>query len=255
MNKFMRNDFHVHTFLSDCGDPEATFEAVIAAAQEAELEAIGISDHIYLPQHRERPSIARRALPREINGLKVYVGCEADMQSPTRASIDAEFAATLDYVLIATSHLYDPGVERNFINQPKSMASYMLDLMEGAINLGFCDIIPHPLHVPACGMGFGEFVRAVDETRLRSIVQMAVAAGVALECNPRFLREDREAATWLWQLFLDCGGTLAINSDSHHPAHIACRGPQFATEEELREVGISEEHLFRIEERVTRALG
>ncbi len=255
MNRLIRTDFHIHTFLSDCGEPEATFEAVVVAAQAAELEAIGISDHIYLPRHRERPTIARQALPREINGLRIYVGCEADMQSPTRAAIEAEFAATLDYVLISTSHLFDPGVERNFVNQPKSMASYMLDLMEGAIGLGFCDIIPHPLHVPACGMAFSQFVRAVDETRLRSVAQAAAAAGVAFECNPRFLREDGEAATWLWQLFLECGCTLAINSDSHHPAHIACRGPKFATEEELRAVGISEEHLFKIEERVTRALG
>ena len=255
MSRLIRTDFHIHTRLSDCGDPAATFEAVVAAGQEAGLDAIGISDHIIFPGDRERPGIARRALPAEVDGMRVYVGAEVDMQSPGRAAIDGEFAAGLDYVNMACSHLYDPGVEREFIDDPVSMAAYMVDLMRGAIELGFLDIIVHPLHVPACRYSLADFVCAADEEAVREVAQMAAEAGVAMECNPRFLRAQPTAAARLFRLFVECGCTLAINSDSHHPRGIGCRGPEFATEEDLRALGIGEEHLFRMEERVRGAAG
>jgi len=255
LSRLIRTDFHIHTRLSDCGDPASTFEAVVAAGQEAGLDAIGISDHIIFPGDRERPGIARRALPAEVDGMRVYVGAEVDMQSPGRAAVDGEFAAGLDYVNMACSHLYDPGVEREFIDDPVSMAAYMVDLMRGAIELGFVDIIVHPLHVPACRYSLADFVCAADEEAVREVAQMAAEAGVAMECNPRFLRAQPTAAARLFRLFVECGCTVAINSDSHHPRGIGCRGPEFATEEELRALGIGEEHLFRMEERVRGAAG
>ena len=194
LGRLIRTDFHIHTHLSDCGDRAATFDAVVAGGLEAGLEAIGISDHIIFPTDRERPGIARRALPAEVDGMRVYVGAEVDMQSPTRAAIDGEFAEGLDYVNMACSHLYDPGVEREFIDEPRSMASYMLDLMRGAIELGFVDVIVHPLHVPACRYSLADFVCAADEEAMREVVEMAAEAGVAMECNPRFLRAHRTAA-------------------------------------------------------------
>jgi histidinol phosphatase-like PHP family hydrolase len=225
---------------------------VVAAGLEAGLEAIGISDHIFLPQHRERPVIARQALPSEVNGMRVYVGCEADMQSPTRCAIDADFAATLDYVMIAASHLFDPGVEREFIEHPRSMAAYMVEMMRGAIETGFTDIIVHPLHVPACRFSFSDFVSAVDEAALREVARLAAVSGVAFECNPVFVRRHPEAAKRLFSCLLEDGCTLAINSDAHDPGGIGCRGPGYATEDELRALGISEERLFRIAERVAK---
>ena len=255
MGRLIRTDFHIHTNLSDCGDRAATLEAVVAAGLEAGLEAIGISDHIIFPRDRERPGIARRALPGEVEGMRVSVGCEADMQSPGRASIDGEFAAGLDYVMVSASHLYDPGVEREFIEEPRSMAAYMVDLMRGAIELGFVDIIVHPLHVPACRYSLADFVCAVDEEAVREVAGMAAEAGVAMECNPRFLRAQPTAAGRLFRLFVECGCTVAIDSDSHHPRGIGCRGPSFATEEELRAIGIGEENMFRMEERVRGTAG
>ena len=252
MRKLIRTDLHIHTDLSDCGSPAATFEAVVAAGLEAKLEAIGISDHIFLPQHRERPRLARNALPREINGMHVYVGCEADMQSPTRCAIDAEFAATLDYAMISASHLYDPGVEREFIDQPRSMAAYMVDLMRGAVETGFADIIVHPLHVPACDYHFGDFVAAVDEAALRELARFAADSRVAIECNPALVRRYPEAASRLFAWLLEEGCTLALNSDAHSPAGIGCRGPAYATEDDLLALGITEDRVFRIEERVAR---
>lgn len=249
MSRLIRTDFHIHSNLSDCGDPAASLDRIVSAGLAAGLEAIGISDHIFLPHHRERPAIARETLPRREDGMEILVGCEADMQSPVRASIDDEFAQTLDYVMVSASHLYDPGVEQEFIDEPRSMAAYILELTRGAIELGFVDIVVHPLHVPACRWSFRDLVRAAEEGEVRSMARMAAEAGVALECNPRFVKAAPTEAEWLFGLLLEEGCLLAINSDTHHPRGVGCRGSEYATEEDLRRLGISEEHLLRMEER------
>jgi hypothetical protein len=90
------------------------------------------------------------------------------------------------------------------------------------------------------------------QTSASGWVAMAAAAGAAMEANPRFLRQDPVAATRLFRLFIKVGRKIAINSDSHHPSGLGCRGPRFASDDELRAIGIAGEHLFRIQERVTR---
>ena len=49
MSRLIRADWHVHTNLSDCGHIDAAPMAMVIAAQEAGLDAIGLSDHVYLP--------------------------------------------------------------------------------------------------------------------------------------------------------------------------------------------------------------
>ena len=77
MSKLIRTDFHVHTNHSLCGHPDATPRAVVRAAQDAELEAVGITDHLVVPINFDRPRLVREELPGELDDLRVYVGGEA----------------------------------------------------------------------------------------------------------------------------------------------------------------------------------
>ena len=253
MSKLIRTDFHVHTKHSLCGHPDATPWAVVRAAQDAELEAVGITDHLVTPINFDRPRLVREELPEEPDDLRVYVGGEAEMHARDKPSISREFAASLDLVVFSASHLHNIGPHVLHGLELAEMVSLILDLMWGAIETGYADIIAHPFHVPDCRFPFAELVGAADEVELMRIAETAAETGVAMECNPRFLRAAPEAATWLFQRFLEAGCKLSIASDSHHPRGVGCRGPEFATEDELRAIGITEECLLRIEERVTRA--
>jgi len=255
LSRLIRADWHIHTHLSDCGTPEATPEAIIRVAKEAGLEAIGLTDHVILREHRRRPAMVRAQVEKETNGLRVYVGCEADMQSPTRATIDEEFAAGLDYVIMSASHLYVSGVERPRDLSPRSMAALILELTTGAIESGLADIVAHPFGVPESPFTFDEIVSEVDEEALLRRGEEAARAGVAFECNPRYLRRSPGAAGWLFSCLLETGVKLAVSSDAHHPQNVGCQGPQYATEAELREAGIVEDCLWRIEDRKGAARG
>ena len=247
MSRLIRADWHVHTNLSDCGDIDAAPMAMVIAAQKAGLEAIGFSDHVYLPEHRVRPGRVRQLLPREMDGLRIYVGCEADMQTPTRVSIDEEYAAGLDYVLIAASHLFDPGVERRRQTDVKSMVRWIFDLMNGAIESGIGDVIVHPFGVPMCPHEWAELIEVVDGAEWLATAQAAARAGIAMEFNPRYLKQAPEHARWLFGKVLEAGCKLAVSSDAHHPSQVGCRGERYATEEEMRAVGVGDGDVWRVE--------
>lgn len=248
MSRLIRADWHVHTNLSDCGQPEATPEAIIAAAQEAGLQAIGLTDHVYLPEHRDRPRTLRSRVPRHAGQLRIYIGCEADMQSPTRCSIDAEFAAGLDYVILSGTHLYDEGVSRPDRLTARETAALCLELMQAALETGLADIIAHPFGVPGSPFTFDEIAAEASRDAWLRLGQAAARAAVAIEYNPRYLRQAPDAAHWLFSPLLDTGVKLAINSDAHHPDSVGCRGPRYADEAELLAEGVTEDRVWRIED-------
>lgn len=251
MSRLIRTDFHVHTNLSDCGHPQASLEAVLRGAQEAELEAVGVADHVFLPEHRARPRTARGQLPKQVGGLRVYVSCEAEMRSPTETTIDAAFAQELDYVVMSASHLYNVGVWLPQDLDLRGMAAYVLELTRGAIESGLADIVAHPMSVPACPVTFEELVESLDLEAWKRTAEAAAKAGVAIECNPRYLRQAPEAAKVLFTWVVDAGCKVSIDSDGHHPDLVGCRGPEYAPEEEIRALGIGEDCLWRPEDRIS----
>jgi len=193
--------------------------------------------------------MVRQQLPEESDGLRLYVGCEADMQSPARCTIDPEFAAGLDFVVMAASHLYLPGVELPPDLDPPAMAAFIVELTAAAIRTGLADIIAHPFVVPGGPWDFQQLIEAADPSSIDHLAQAAARAGVAMELNPKQLKLTPDAAGGFCRRLLEAGVRLAINSDAHHPRDVGCRSDGYAGEEELREVGVTEGCLWRIEDR------
>jgi histidinol phosphatase-like PHP family hydrolase len=248
----LRADFHTHSCFSDGGiRPEATPMAMVRAAEAAGLEAIGITDHIVSPEHKALPGLVREQVPTQYHGIRVYVGCEAEMHAPDEATIDAEFAAELDYVVMSACHLYNTGVKLPEGLDAAGMAAYILELMNGAIQSGIADIIAHPFGVPGSEIQFPELVEAVDRDGLMWMAEAAAKKGVALELNPAFVTWVPDTAGWLFRRFMEAGAKLAIGSDAHVPGPVGCRGPEYASEEELLAMGVTEERLWGIEDRIS----
>ncbi len=249
MAGLLRRDFHVHTRYSLCGHPEATPEAMVRSAHAAGLEAVGISDHIVGPVNFHQPQLVQEQVPEALGSTRVYVGCEAEMHSPTEASISPQFAEGLDFVVVSASHLHniEPGLLHSL--GLREMADFMLDLTRGALETGFADVIAHPFHAPMCPFPFARLVEALDDDELTRLANAAAEKGIALECNPRFVRDAPDHAALLFGRFPEAGCKLSIGSDAHHPDHVGCRGHWYATEQELRAVGVTEECLWRIEDK------
>jgi histidinol phosphatase-like PHP family hydrolase len=221
------------------------------AAQAAGLEAFGITDHVNSPQHQALPGLVRQQVPTSYHGVRLYVGCEAEMHAPEELSIDPGFAAELDYVIVSASHLYNPGVKLPPDLDAPRMAAYILELMNGAIASGIADIISHPFGVPWSEIKFPELVEAVNRDDLLRMAESAARKGVALELNPAFVTWVPDLAGWLFSRFLEAGAKLSIGSDAHEPGPIGCRGPEFATEAQLRAIGVTEDRLWHPSDRIS----
>jgi len=118
-----------------------------------------------------------------------------------------------------------------------------------AIRTGLADIIAHPFVVPGGPWDFQQLIEAADPSSIDHLAQAAARAGVAMELNPKQLKLTPDAAGGFCRRLLEAGVRLAINSDAHHPRDVGCRSDGYAGEEELREVGVTEGCLWRIEDR------
>lgn len=250
MGRLKGTDFHVHTTMSECANREATPETVIRRGQEEGLTAIGISDHIFTEADFSKPRALRVQLPRAVGNMAIYVGCEAEMHAPDHPTIDMAYAAERDFVVMAATHLYFLGDKMDDMDAP-DLADLICDLTLGALESGCADILAHPFRVNGCRFSFPVLVGAVKRDRLMRLAQRAARQRVAIECNPRFVREYPDAATWLFRCFLEAGCKLSIGSDAHWPVDIGCNTDEFASEDDLRDLGLSEESLWTIEDRVT----
>ena len=66
--------------------------------------------------------------------------------------------------------------------------------------------------------------------------------------QPRVLKRWPDAAKWLFTRFLDTGVKLAVNSDCHHPRGVGLRGEEYATEDEMRALGVTDNVVWRIKD-------
>lgn len=144
-----RSDFHVHTCLSACARPDATVQGYLDLCKQENLTAIGFSDHLwdtavcktnaYKNNPYEKLCEIYSMIPKDTNGVKVFVGCETDMNVYGQIGITKDHANELDYVLIPISHYHH--AECRFlgmdVNDKKFMRKFALDRFHKACDAGF----------------------------------------------------------------------------------------------------------------------
>jgi DNA polymerase (family 10) len=203
----LRGDLHMHTTASD---GKVDIDAMAAAARDAGLEYIVITDHSNaLPmvngldnaralEHAE----AVRAVDRRIRGIRVLAGIECDILADGRMDLDDEVLQSLDFV-IASLH--------SGLTQPRDVAT---PRMLRAIENPWVDMIGHPT-------GRKLLRRDGADLDIDVILDAAARHGVAMEINgqadrldlrPEHARKARER-----------GIPIAIDSDAHSPRGLALK--------------------------------
>lgn len=136
----MRGDYHVHTAVgSPCAKEEATVENYLSRCKEEGLCALGFSDHYWEQEvasnywyevcNFENLSKIYQTIPQDANGVKIFVGCETDIDKNGVVGISKETASKLDFVLIPNSHYHIPtntpdGLD---INDAKAMRAFAIE--------------------------------------------------------------------------------------------------------------------------------
>lgn len=203
----LRGDLHVHTTASD---GKVDIDAMAAAARDAGLEYVAITDHSNaLPmvngldnQRALEHAEAVRAVDRRVTGIRVLAGIECDILADGRMDLDDEVLGELEFVI---------GSPHAALTQPGAEATARI---VRAIENPWVDMIGHPT-------GRKLLRRDGLDLDIDRVLDAAKAHGVAMEINGQVDRLDlrpehaRKAR--------DRGILLAIDSDGHSPRGLALK--------------------------------
>lgn len=224
--KTIDRDFHMHTDLSTCASREATMARMVESAHAAGARYIGVSDHFHELNRdfAEMATINRRLIEeqkRRADGADLFLGCEAQMDTPSRCTINADLAHRFDYVMCSCNHYHLRQVENPAEKSPAGYARHYLQMVEGAIDTGFVNVIVHPfLHDKVNHVDHQAILDAYDAAELERILRKAAGRGVAFELNPGLAIRARD---WFRDLFTQIrsyGGKISLGSDSHAPLEL-----------------------------------
>ena len=203
----LRGDLHMHTTASD-GKVDA--DAMAAAARDAGLEYIVITDHSNaLPMvnglDNERAlahAAAVRAVDRRVAGIRVLAGIECDILSDGRMDLDDEVLKSLDFV-IASLH--------SALTQPREIATARV---LRAIRHPWVDLLAHPT-------GRKLLRRDGADLDIDAVIDAAHEEGLALEINSQVDRLDLKPE--YARMARDKGVLIAVDSDAHSPRGLALK--------------------------------
>ena len=235
------HDLHVHTHLSlCCHDPDNhTPRRILAVAERMGTRTIGFADHLwvnpalrtsdwYARQGAGQISRLREELAAVATGVRVLVGCEAETVAPGQFGITPEFAASLDFVLLACSHLH----MRDLVRQPPSdrprdVGVHVLELFRSAAGSGLATAIPHPFRPFGHDGQYDAIIAAISDAEFLDAFALAAGRGVGIEIPTGFLPPEPTTAdppepTWsietplrVLSLAKDAGCKFLFATDAH----------------------------------------
>jgi histidinol-phosphatase (PHP family) len=231
-----RENFHTHTFRCHHAAGDAADYA--AAAREAGLEVLGISDHTPLPDGwtpeirmnmSELEDYLRAIREAENRSPRLITGMECDIHKRYFGFYRNELLAPgRCRYLIGALHYYTHRSEEIYagvIPGAAYLASYADTIVSG-IESGIFSFIAHPDHFAA---GWN---RWDGETKacVRAIMEAAKGAGIPLEINGNGFRKrpvnfdgkTRPPYPWtpFWEMAAEYGVPCVYSSDAHRPQDV-----------------------------------
>jgi histidinol-phosphatase (PHP family) len=270
-------DYHVHLRPDDPGaTPECYFtdenvDRYLDAAQQAGVEELGISEHVY--RFRQALDVSHHPFweGQASDDLDAY--CEFVRATPLRLGIEADFVSAsedrianllereFDYVLGSVHLVGDRMVDHGGYDIWEAASSAddvwerYFELVAEAVRSGLFDILAHPDLVKMWGPQ-----RPWPERDLRFHYEPAVEAiaesGIAVELSTAGLRKpvgEIYPSRELCEMCVEAGAAFALSSDAHAPD---CVGYEYGRAVDLlRELGVEEICVFENREQRMEALG
>jgi len=228
----LTHDIHVHTFLSRCGKPDAIPEDYIKKAKEQGIKVLGFSDHLwdsdvegatpwYQSQNLEHLLKIKELLPKQIDGIKILIGCETEYCGNGKVAITKEHAKMLDYVLVPVTHFHWKGlVLPSHITSSKDMAKLMVDRFREAVQLGVATGIAHPFVPGGHTDRLEEILSYISNDEFEECFGLAAENDVSVEIQTQMhTRDDNgeymDVYCRMFEMVKKAGCKVHIGSDAH----------------------------------------
>ena len=274
----MLTDYHLHLRPDEPDTTAAAYftaenaERYLAAAREAGIEELGVSEHI----HRFTQALEiwdhEWWLDQAADDVDAY--CEFVRTTPLKLGIEADWipggeervaafleARDFDYVVGSVHFLGDEAVDHPGWDvwgeraDPDEVWRRYFETLADAARSGLFDILAHPDLVKVWGKGRP---RPVGDLRrfYEPAVEAIAESGIAVEVSTAGLRKpvgEIYPAPELGQMCAEAGAAFALSSDAHLPEQV---GDNYDTALELmREIGVDRIAVFEHRRRRLETLG
>lgn len=165
----------------------------------------------------------RRDLQKIDTSIQILIGVESDLVDEGKLTINKEYAADLDYVIISASHFHLPGIKKPSSTKIVSIARHYVNMLKAALAYDFISIIAHPFKTPKNALGSPmEYMKHIPQKEYYEIAEKAVKQGIAMEINGQ-LGLDQEYLQAIKPFVFVCkevGVKFSYGSDAHHKMNL-----------------------------------
>ena len=204
------HDFHLHTNISLCASPEATFDFFLKKAETEGLKKIAITDHLwdhavdgwqgrggnfYEVQDFEHIKALRSEIDAhnaKSKGPRVLFGAEAEYSYENRRpAITPEVAEQREVLLVPNSHTHLT-MPKSFYEPYEKHIEYMTDAFMDIVNSDvakYVTAIPHPFMAVCCPYDNKMLLEKIGDDIFKRCFSAAAEKGIALELNPNYFKE------------------------------------------------------------------
>ncbi|MBM4046498.1 MAG: PHP domain-containing protein [Planctomycetes bacterium] len=214
-------DLHIHTHFSECTHkptkPPMTVENIVRKAEESGYETIGLCDHIHKGSDTSIVERLREEVGKLKPNIRVLVGCEADVISPSEVSVRADFASRVDFIALAATHYQMPWVQIPLSTDPSEVANHYVEMFAKAVNTDFVDIIAHPFCTHDAILGNMPVILAkILDDDLIELLEIAKTNRIAMELTPKVFNPLNDGCLIrFYKLCKQVGVKISLGSDSH----------------------------------------
>lgn len=226
------HDIHIHTQLSSCAKPDATFTAYCQGAKDRNLSVLGFTDHLwdhavagwnnwYAPQDLEHVmSLKEEIKLNSPDDIKIYFGCETEYVGNGTVGLHQDNSELFDFVLVPPHHFHIPMVRDPQITALDKLTELFIRRFMEVCEIDFAFGIAHPF-VPLGLQGReAEVLQALPEKLLRECFTAACESGKSIELNTACIKSMRDKGVLeLYKNILiiarECGCKFHIGSDAH----------------------------------------
>lgn len=232
------HDYHLHSYLSPCGNcPEQTTASILEYAKKNKLEKICLTDHYwdslvpttdagYKNSHFGHISQAL-PLPQD-KDVTFYFGCEGEMDKDFNVSVPPQRYNDFDFILIPTTHLHCVGVTiaEEYATDEQMKAKIWVERIDRLLDQ---DLPFHKLGIPHLATslihnvsreGFFRVLDAIPTSELERVFTRVAAAGCGIELNRDdfcFFENEKDSVLRIFKVAKGCGCKFFLGSDAHTP--------------------------------------
>lgn len=229
------HDFHIHTALSVCAKPEATFALYQKTAREMGLSKIGFSDHLWddayeqvCPGFYRKQNVSHvlqlKETIHDFDGIKVYMGCEAEYNPRIHGvALTEENAEKFDFVNVPVSHTHMV-MPKDCYEPMEKHKEFMLNAWKEVLTCPvakYVKAMAHPFSAVCCPYGNEPLFNLITDDEYKYAFDLAAEKGVAIEINLSGFsgrspeRVMAHPSLRMFRIAKECGCRFVFGSDSH----------------------------------------